>query len=143
MSDDLNYGFAGDIIEKLIKKYNKSIRHTGSLDLTFSELIYLLAIKSDRMITMSELAQIVDVSMSTATVMVGKLVNYGLVERIRDSGDRRQVYIRMLEKGESVYSSIQKEREKVVEKVMGIFDDNEKKFVFEALIKVYKNLDNI
>jgi DNA-binding MarR family transcriptional regulator len=143
MADQIDYGLVGGILEKLIRKYNKSIRHGEHHTLSISELVYLLSIKNDQMITMSALARAVGVSMSTATVMVEKLVKKGLVERIRDDGDRRQVYIRFLDEGERVYKAVQSARQQVAENVMSIFDDKEKLLVYEALIKLYRNLDNL
>ena len=69
----------------------------------------LLAVKGfpgrDR-ITISELAERLQIRHHSAVGMVDRLVAHGLLAREPDAGDRRQVYIMLTERGETVLEQL-------------------------------------
>jgi len=78
------------------------------LDLTMPQLkvaVYLFINQSSRM---SELASALDVSLATATGVVDRLVEKGLVVRESDPEDRRVVRCHLSEKGESLIGGLWK-----------------------------------
>jgi DNA-binding MarR family transcriptional regulator len=70
----------------------------SNLDLTMPQMrtMVLLAQGSRRM---SELAEALNIGLSSATSMIDRLVNKGLVERIPDSHDRRLVLCQLTRHG--------------------------------------------
>lgn len=60
---------------------------------------------------MSDASKRLNVCMPTATQVIDKLVNMGLLERIKNEDDRRLVLITMNDKGKRIFSKTQKRRE--------------------------------
>jgi MarR family 2-MHQ and catechol resistance regulon transcriptional repressor len=144
MNDMFDYNFISEVIMNLLKKYNKmeSSRFIyRNYPLTVSEMYYILAIQSCRKISMTDLAKEVDVNLSTATSMIDKLTHKGLVERIRDSEDRRQVFVELTPKGTEIYGSIIESRKIIAEKLFSLFTPEEKIWVYHILLKLHKKLN--
>ena len=74
------------------------------LDLSFSksELLTILYLDRYEGIIMSQIAEYINVSMSTATGIVERLVNKGYLQRERSESDRRIVVIQLTDKGKSL-----------------------------------------
>ncbi|RWR13656.1 MarR family transcriptional regulator [Siminovitchia fortis] len=66
----------------------------------------------------SELADLLFVHRSAITVRVDKLVKKGLLERERDEGDRRNVYLRVSEKGMEFYRTLESKINEFVEAII-------------------------
>ncbi|WP_144461896.1 MarR family winged helix-turn-helix transcriptional regulator [Siminovitchia fortis] len=66
----------------------------------------------------SELADLLFVHRSAITVRVDKLVKKGLLERERDEGDRRNVYLRVSEKGKEFYRTLEGKINEFVEAII-------------------------
>ena len=146
MSDVFDYNFISDVIMDLLKKYNKmeSSRYIyRDYPLTMSEIYYILAIQNSQKKSMTDLAKNVDVNLSTATSMIDKLTRNGLVERIRDLGDRRQVFVQLTSKGEEIYTSIIESRKIVMEKLFSLFTPEEKIWVYHILLKLHQKINDV
>lgn len=146
MNDTLDYQFISEVIMRLLKKYNKmeGTRYTyRNYPLTMTEIYYILAIQSGKRISMTDLAKSTEVNVSTATSMIDKLTRNGLVERIRDLGDRRQVFIELSPQGTEVYNSIIESRKIVMEKVFSLFTPEEKHWAYHILLKLHQKIDEV
>ncbi len=75
------------------------------LDMSTPQLKALLLI-SEEEIRMRELARKLGGSFSNATVLVDRLVERGLVERLDDPEDRRVVLVRVTEKGQHLIEQL-------------------------------------
>ncbi len=73
-------------------------------------------------LTMSHLAELLDVSLSNATGLVDRMEERGFVARERDSEDRRVVIVRLAEGGRQKLIDIQLVREELVQKILGRLD---------------------
>lgn len=69
-------------------------------------------------LTMSRLAELLDVSLSNATGLVDRMEERGWVGRERDREDRRVVIVRLAEGGRRKLSDIQLVKEDLIEKVL-------------------------
>jgi DNA-binding MarR family transcriptional regulator len=96
--------------ELIVERFNKAMttthRRIGSLisqkldnDLTAPQCFILSIISSEKNITVSRLAEKMEVKPSAITVMLDRLVNNGYAERIHDSKDRRVVLVQCTDKG--------------------------------------------
>lgn len=145
-NNNLDFDFLSQAIMSALKKYNKmeSSKYLyRSYKLSIAEIQYILSIQPDRKITMTDLAKSVSVLLSTATAMVDKLIKRGLVQRTRDEGDRRVVFIELSEEGKKVCNSILETRKLILEKLFSALNDTEQKLMFELLTKLYKKIDEI
>lgn len=84
----------------------------------------------------SELAEQLFVHKSAITVKVEKLVKKGLVERERDTEDRRSVYLRLSEKGIKLYEELSGKINQFVEAVVRDIPESE----MEIFLNVYEKL---
>lgn len=99
----------------LIRSINSILRKNGRIALqdygiTLVQFHALLAIK-EKPLTMGELCEALGVASSTATELVDRMEQNGLVERLRDQEDRRVVRIKLLEHGKEVFEKVARRRE--------------------------------
>src|ERR671932_1078107 len=95
-------------IQSILKLQDELVRHRVfwdagpwlELDMSTPQLKALLLISEEKGIRMRELARKMGGSFSNATVLVDRLVDRGLVERLAEPQDRRVVLVRATEKGQ-------------------------------------------
>ncbi len=138
---------AGTLFMQLFEKYNR-IKNKKHLykdikELTLIEINTILVIGNGELKSMSEIANTLGVSSGTPTVTIDRLILKGYVERIRDEGDRRQVFVRLSVKGVEAYELINEMKNKITETVFGVIDEDEKKVLISALVKLNKKVDEI
>lgn len=71
-------------------------------EISQSQLLMLMAVKAKQPCRLSELSREMDVSNPTASGLVDRLVQHGLVERSANPNDRRAVSISLSERGEKL-----------------------------------------
>ena len=76
------------------------------LNMSTPQLKALLLISDEEAIRMRELARKLGGSFSNATVLVDRLVDRGLVERLMDPDDRRVVLVRATGKGQALIEQL-------------------------------------
>jgi MarR family transcriptional regulator, organic hydroperoxide resistance regulator len=84
-------------------------------------------------LTMSRLAELLDVSLSNATGLVDRMEERGFVERERDREDRRVVIVRLAAGGRQKLNDIQLVKEDLIQKVLGRLDTDALQCVRSAL----------
>jgi len=77
-----------------------------SVDLTMPQLKVLLLLFTDGPARMSVLASALGVSMTTATGIVNRMVQHGLLVRDNDPEDRRAVVCKLSEKGQELMTCL-------------------------------------
>ena len=83
--------------------------HSGSLSIVHLNLLMLLRFNGP--LTMSRLADLLDVSVASATGIVDRMEKKGVIERKRSDEDRRVVEVHVSEQGEQVFVAMQAERQ--------------------------------
>jgi len=83
--------------------------HSGSLSIIHLNLLMLLRFNGP--LTMSRLAELLDVSVASATGIVDRMEKKGVIERKRSDEDRRVVEVHVSEQGEQVFVAMQAERQ--------------------------------
>ncbi|HEY7418096.1 MAG TPA: MarR family transcriptional regulator, partial [Ktedonobacteraceae bacterium] len=76
------------------------------LNMTMAQLKVLLTLSMKRSAAISKLAHILNVSHPTASQLVDRLVQAGLVERVEDTTDRRVTLARLTEAGTALAQSL-------------------------------------
>jgi DNA-binding MarR family transcriptional regulator len=82
------------------------------VSLSLVHLHVLTVLEADGPLAMSKLAEALDVSVASATGIVDRMEQRGLVERRREPDDRRVVLVHPTDKGNSVFHDIAVERRK-------------------------------
>lgn len=105
-----------EIIEKIAALYPRIMRVMGrirstlheGMDLSYNQFKMLLTIHDKGTCPLTALATELRIAMSSASEMLDKLVNLGLVCRTVDSESRRRVTINLSVKGEELIYELQK-----------------------------------
>ncbi len=84
---------------------NHSRRLNKHYGLTVPQILSLYEIHEKNMITLSELSKNIYLSTSTLVGVIDRLEEKGLVQRIRDVKDRRNIFISISEKGKEFVCS--------------------------------------
>lgn len=84
----------------------RSLVHEG-MDLTYNQYKMLLTIDDKGRCPLNILARELQIAMSSASEMVDRLVQLGLVNRATDEGNRRQVIIFTTERGNELIRDLQ------------------------------------
>lgn len=131
-----------DILEKMLldvfrKMISKTYNHPH--DISFSQMMILKSLqKSEK--TVSEIADVLQISSSGVTALCDKLVYNGYIDRERSLDDRRQVFLRINSKGEDALLLMKTKQHQFCSNIHDGFSDWEK----EVLQKLYqKILENI
>jgi|SRR5690554_1263933 len=115
------------------------------LDLSFSksELLALLFVDRYEEIIMSRVAEYINVSMSTATGIVERLVKKGYLQRKRSEADRRIVVIKLTDKGESLIKEIKEVIFYYLRVITESLSEEEKELLGRIFIKIIETLNKV
>ena len=119
-----------NLIEKLEEE---SIQGSSFQNVSITEVHTLEAIGGGRPRTMTHVANILGISVSTLTTAVGKLVKKGYVVRSRDEEDGRIVRIALTEEGHRILESHQAFHREMVGQAVKDMSYNEKRRLLESL----------
>jgi DNA-binding MarR family transcriptional regulator len=101
-------------IREILRLQDELVRHRTlwnaepwlELDMSTPQLKALLLISEEEGLRMRELARRLGGSFSNATVLVDRLVDRGLVERLADPEDRRVVLVRAADEGQQLIEKL-------------------------------------
>lgn len=112
-----------------------------SLDLTLSktEVFCLLWMERNTDITMTKIADLLDIPMSTTTGVVNRLVK-GYIERYRDENDRRIVLIRLTENGVMLVQEVKQNAAHYFSLVTEALSEEEKAFLLQIFQKIMNHI---
>lgn len=104
----------GEEIQDILNLQDELIRHRAmwdvepwlDLDMSTPQFKALILIYEEEGVRMRELARRLGGSFSNATVLVDRLVDRGLVERMADSQDRRVVLVRVTKNGQHLVEEL-------------------------------------
>jgi DNA-binding MarR family transcriptional regulator len=94
------------IMEELLPLLARQRRHMAARwcdrSLSMIHLHVLLVLDTEGALPMSRLAEVLDVSLSSATGIVTRMEERGLIERARHASDRRQVLVDLCPQGRQI-----------------------------------------
>jgi len=136
------------IIDKLIRDIHKNlVSYTkDSLkenNLTTPRFLVLWHIVKEEPVNMSYLHDKMYMASSTLTVVVDKLVEDDLVKRYRNPEDRREVMLKLTDKGDSKLCQLLAIRQGFLGKALEILNEEEKDDLLRLLTTVLNNLEII
>lgn len=130
-----------DKIMEVIFEISRGIREKMSFDchaaqLTVLQLQALILISKNKIMSMGDIAAEFKISLPTATVLLDKLVNFNLIERLKSKTDRRVVNVSLTDKGKELLKKALKERHVKFNKMLSYISLGDKK----SLLKVLENI---
>jgi DNA-binding MarR family transcriptional regulator len=127
------------IFDSLVKNSTKVVDTSFSM----SQMKALSAFHEDRPYSMGELSRNALVKMPSMTEMVDKLEEVGILERVRDCGDRRVVKVHLTETGKKIHQEFISRRKQEAENIFGNLDEKDQGELLNALKKVSNILNKI
>jgi len=97
--------------------------HEGSLSLMHLNVLMLL--RSHGAVTMSQLAEQLDVSVASATGIVDRMEKRGIVDRHRSEEDRRVVQVSISEQGQEIFQAMEETRQVHLTRLVKLISDEE------------------
>lgn len=135
-----NYSKEKSIIntEKDLRRIAGIIKRNGrkilkNYPITSPQFIALQWVIDRENLTIGELSNKIGLAFSTTTDLVDRMEKNGLVERVRDTTDRRVVRIVPLEKGKSIIKEVISKRQQYLGEVMSNLSEEEKNTISKSL----------
>jgi len=131
----------GEEIQDILELQDELIRHRAmwdvepwlGLEMSTPQFKALILIYEEEGVRMRELARRLGGSFSNATVLVDRLVERGLVERMADSQDRRVVLVRVTNNGQRLVEQLVTSWRSLSPSLLKTLDPDELTKVGEAL----------
>ena len=128
------------ILHSIIDNFKKLVypEEWIDLDLSFSksELFTMMLVDRHGEITMSQIADYINVPMSTATGVVERLVKNGYLERDRSYSDRRVVVIELTDNGKKVIEGLKSTMLSYIQLIYDALTDEERLLLGKVFVKI-------
>ncbi|WP_245843838.1 MarR family winged helix-turn-helix transcriptional regulator [Oceanobacillus rekensis] len=111
-------------ISGLIKQNGRQI--LNNYPITPPQFVALQWLLEEGDLTIGELSNKISLAFSTTTDLVDRMERNELVERLRDTNDRRVVRIHLLNKGKEIILEVIQKRQEYLGEVLDKFTDKEK-----------------
>ncbi len=115
----------GELTNIRMKDWLGALKRWQQGALSMVHLNVLMLIQSNGALPMSRLADLLDVSVASATGIVDRMEKRGVVERRHSETDRRVVEIHLTRRGTAVFTVMDAERRKRLKKLVGTMSDTE------------------
>jgi DNA-binding MarR family transcriptional regulator len=144
--DEMANGQVQDLIDRYMRvsfyvtKMGESlIKEQIGDDLTNDQHYTLRFIRQKDECTSTDLAAAFNVNKSAITAIITRLTDKGLIQRTRDTNDRRFVYLTLTERGNDLFVLTEQKIQKLVESFITRFDTEE----IDSFIGTYEKLSEI
>ena len=105
--------------------------HRADLSMTHFHLLSML--ERHGSVTMSRIAELLDVSVSNATGLIDRIEERGFVERVRVPSDRRVVHVQLTDKGRQQLHEVELFKEDMINAVLARLDERQLRRVAQAM----------
>lgn len=134
-----------EINQYLVKIFNEvlmleeeALKESTFTDVTIRELHTIEAIGLSGETTSSQVAERLNITLSTVSIAVQNLVKKDYVDRVQSTKDRRVIALKLTKKGKLLYRLHAKFHLQMVERILTDMNEDET----QALIKGLRNLDD-
>jgi DNA-binding MarR family transcriptional regulator len=118
-------------VSTILKKRGRDI--ISQFEITPPQLDALLVLREYGELTMGELCQKMYLACSTATDLIDRMERNGLIERVRDTADRRVIRLKVLSKGTKVIDDVLDARRNYLATILAEIDLADKERLIHAL----------
>ncbi len=129
-------------IEELLRAVSTILKKRGrdilsNFEATPPQMSALLVLQESGNLTMGELCQRMYLACSTATDLIDRMERNQLIERVRDTTDRRVIRLRILPKGHTIIEQVLEARRTYLANILAELDSNEKEQMIRSLEQLY------
>nr|WP_196806076.1 MarR family transcriptional regulator [Virgibacillus sp. CM-4] len=128
-------------ISGIIKQKGRQI--LNNYPITSPQFVALQWLLEEGDMTIGELSNRISLAFSTTTDLVDRMEKNKLVERVRDSKDRRVVRIHVLEKGETIIQEVIEKRQAYLGEVLEDFSEEQIEGLHELLSYLHEQMKEV
>jgi DNA-binding MarR family transcriptional regulator len=118
-------------VGNMLKKRGRDI--LGNFDITNPQFDALLVLRDYGELTMGELCAKMFLACSTATDLIDRMERNGLIERVRDTADRRVIRLKVLAKGNQIIDEVLEARRSYLATILAELDVADKERLIQSL----------
>ncbi|MGM8213301.1 MarR family winged helix-turn-helix transcriptional regulator [Virgibacillus sp. W0430] len=146
MKDELQNEIIIDL-EKKLRNISRTIKLSGrkilkNYPITSPQFVALQVLTENHGMTIGELCHKIGLAFSTTTDLVDRMEKNGLVERMRDTVDRRVVRIRVLSKGDLIIREVIEKRQQYLKEILHTFPNEKTQQLNALLYELYNEMEN-
>jgi MarR family transcriptional regulator, organic hydroperoxide resistance regulator len=135
-------------LEKTLRHISGAIKQNGrkilnNYPITNPQFIALQWLREEGDLTIGELSSKNGLAFSTTTDLVDRMEKNGLVERVRDTNDRRVVRIHVLEKGHRIIEEVILKRQNYLKEVLENFNEDQTNTIIELLNLLHHQMKTV
>ena len=108
----------GELNQISFRDFQGALKHWHAGTLSLVHLNVLMLLRFNGPMTMSRVAETLDVSVASATGIIDRMEKKGVIERRHSDEDRRVVEVHVTQGGEAVFSTMQAERQARMSKML-------------------------
>lgn len=127
-----------DTYRSILRVEENILKRSDQTDLSISEIHMLEAVGKgkDRRRTISELAEILNITLPSVTVAINKLMKKGYVEKVRGEEDGRIVYVSLTRQGRRIDSAHRYFHESMVRSIIRDMTESEMQALYKGVMKL-------
>lgn len=133
-----------DELEPLVARQRRALARQGCLRaISSTQLHVLFMLMSDGPSTMSHLAESLNVSLPNVTGLIDRMVEHGLVERGRDSDDRRVVTVSTTAAGRTAVEEIDLVRRRALAELLTRLEPSQQEQALQIFAALRRNAESL
>ena len=127
-----------DTYRSILRVEENILKRSDQTDLSISEIHMLEAVGKgkDRRRTISELAEVLNITLPSETVAINKLMKKGYVEKVRGEEDGRIVYVSLTRQGRRIDSAHRYFHESMVRSIIRDMTESEMQALYKGVMKL-------
>ena len=127
-----------DTYRSILRVEENILKRSDQTDLSISEIHMLEAVGKgkDRRRTISELAEVLNITLPSVTVAINKLMKKGYVEKVRGEEDGRIVYVSLTRQGRRIDSAHRYFHEYMVRSIIRDMTESEMQALYKGVMKL-------
>ena len=127
-----------DTYRSILRVEENILKRSDQTDLSISEIHMLEAVGKgkDRRRTISELAEVLNITLPSVTVAINKLMKKGYVEKVRGVEDGRIVYVSLTRQGRRIDSAHRYFHESMVRSIIRDMTESEMQALYKGVMKL-------
>lgn len=127
-----------DTYRSILRVEENILKRSDQTDLSISEIHMLEAVGKgkDRRRIISELAEVLNITLPSVTVAINKLMKKGYVEKVRGEEDGRIVYVSLTRQGRRIDSAHRYFHESMVRSIIRDMTESEMQALYKGVMKL-------
>lgn len=141
--DSIN-NYLVDIFNRVLIVEENSLKVSSHFsDVTIKEMHTIDIIGKNPLVTPTDIAKELMLTLGTVTTSLNKLEKKGYIERERSTSDRRVVYVHLTKKGRLLYRLHREFHKKMVLKILANMSESEAEALQKGLISLHQFLEDL